>query len=59
MQASLPQDLVPLGSSTLLTVISASCSIFTAIGQAVFQRRLQVDLAGVGAESVTALLTRE
>ena len=47
MQSSLPQDLVPLGSSTLLSVISTSCSIFMAIGQAVFQRQLQVNLGGV------------
>ncbi|KAH6843332.1 hypothetical protein B0I37DRAFT_357300 [Chaetomium sp. MPI-CAGE-AT-0009] len=47
MQSSLPQDLVPLGSSTLLAVISTSCSIFMAIGQAVFQRQLLVNLSGV------------
>jgi MFS family permease len=47
MQSSLPQDLVPVGSSTLLSVISTSCSIFMAIGQAVFQRQLQVNLGGV------------
>jgi hypothetical protein len=47
MQSSLPQDLVPLGSSTLLAIISTSCSIFMAIGQAVFQRQLQVNLSGV------------
>ncbi|KAI1842438.1 hypothetical protein JX266_011333 [Neoarthrinium moseri] len=34
MQTSLPQDLVPLGASTLLSVISTSCAIFMAIGQA-------------------------
>lgn len=47
MQSSLPQDLVPLGSSTLLAIISTSCSIFMAIGQAVFQRQLQANLSGV------------
>lgn len=47
MQSSLPQDLVPLGSSTLLAVISTSYSIFMAIGQAIFQRELQVNLGGV------------
>ncbi|EAQ85384.1 hypothetical protein CHGG_09398 [Chaetomium globosum CBS 148.51] len=47
MQSSLPQDLVPLGSSTLLSIISTSCSIFMAIGQAVFQRQLQLNLSGV------------
>ncbi|KAI0477870.1 MFS general substrate transporter [Xylariaceae sp. FL0804] len=47
MQSSLPQDLVPLGSSTLLSIISSSCAIFLAIGQTVFQKRLQVNLASV------------
>ncbi|RYP09460.1 hypothetical protein DL764_001285 [Monosporascus ibericus] len=47
MQSSLPQDLVPLGASTLLSVISTSCAIFMAIGQAVFQRQLQVNLGTV------------
>jgi hypothetical protein len=47
MQASLPQDLVPLGASTLLSIISTSCAIFMAIGQAVFQKRLQVNLRTV------------
>ncbi|KAK2592796.1 hypothetical protein QQS21_009500 [Conoideocrella luteorostrata] len=32
MQSSLPQDLVPIGASTLLAVISTSCAIFIAIG---------------------------
>ena len=48
MQSSLPQDLVPLGSSTLLAVISTSCAIFMAAGQALFQRRLQVNLGEAG-----------
>ncbi|KAK0714466.1 major facilitator superfamily domain-containing protein [Apiosordaria backusii] len=52
MQASLPQDLVPLGSSTLLAVISTSCAIFAAIGQAVFQRQLQVNLGKVVSSEV-------
>ncbi|KAI1113353.1 major facilitator superfamily domain-containing protein [Nemania sp. NC0429] len=47
MQASLPQDLVPLGSSTLLSIISMSCAIFIAIGQAIFQRQLQNNLGSV------------
>ncbi|KAI1207107.1 MFS general substrate transporter [Annulohypoxylon truncatum] len=47
MQSSLPQDLVPLGSSTLLAIISTSCAIFMAIGQTVFQQRLQVNLGDV------------
>ncbi|KAK4116027.1 MFS general substrate transporter [Canariomyces notabilis] len=57
MQSSLPQDLVPLGSSTLLSVISTSCAIFMAIGQAVFQRRLQVNLDSViPVESVNTII---
>jgi hypothetical protein len=47
MQSSLPQDLVPLGSSTLLAIISTSCAIFMAIGQTIFQRRLEVNLVTV------------
>lgn len=52
MQSSLPQDLVPLGSTTLLTIISTSCAIFMAIGQTVFQKRLQVNLSDVVPEHV-------
>ncbi|CAH0021576.1 unnamed protein product [Clonostachys rhizophaga] len=44
MQSSLPQDLVPLGSSTLLTIISTSCAVFMGIGQAVFEKRLKLNL---------------
>lgn len=47
MQTSLPQDLVPLGASTLLSIISTSCAIFMAIGQAVFQELLQKNLSPV------------
>ncbi|KAI1183938.1 MFS general substrate transporter [Nemania serpens] len=47
MQSSLPQDLVALGSSTLLSIISMSCAIFIAIGQAIFQRQLQNNLGSV------------
>ncbi|OTA98605.1 hypothetical protein M426DRAFT_17239 [Hypoxylon sp. CI-4A] len=47
MQASLPQDLVPIGASTLLAVISTSCAIFNAIGQTVFQRRIEINLSSV------------
>ncbi|ETS76587.1 hypothetical protein PFICI_11974 [Pestalotiopsis fici W106-1] len=47
MQTSLPQDLVPLGASTLLAIISTSCAIFMAIGQAVFQQLLQKNLSPV------------
>lgn len=47
MQASLPKDLVPLGATTLLTIISTSCAIFLAIGEAVFQRNLAAYLSEV------------
>ncbi|KAI0466914.1 major facilitator superfamily domain-containing protein [Xylaria cf. heliscus] len=47
MQASLPQDLVPIGTSTLLAVISTSCAIFNAVAQAVFQERIQINLSRV------------
>jgi hypothetical protein len=51
MQSSLPQDLVPIGSSTLLAIISTSCAIFMAIGQTVFQKRLEVNLGAVVPEN--------
>ncbi|KAI1656409.1 MFS general substrate transporter [Daldinia decipiens] len=44
MQASLPQDLVPVGASTLLSIISTSCAIFNAVGETVFQQRLEINL---------------
>lgn len=44
IQASLPQDLVPLGSSTLLSIISASCVIFMAVSQAVFPKQLKMNI---------------
>ncbi|KAK6067519.1 hypothetical protein SCUP515_10121 [Seiridium cupressi] len=47
MQTSLPQNLVPLGGLTLLSIISISCAIFAAVGQAVFQKQLQVNLGPV------------
>ncbi|KAK9412991.1 putative Major facilitator superfamily (MFS) profile domain-containing protein [Seiridium unicorne] len=47
MQTSLPQDLVPLGASILLSIISTSSTIFAAVGQAVVQKQLQVNLGPV------------
>ncbi|RWA10590.1 hypothetical protein EKO27_g4512 [Xylaria grammica] len=44
MQASLPQDLVPIGASTLLAIISTSCAVFNAVAQSVFQERIQINL---------------
>ncbi|ORY11850.1 major facilitator superfamily domain-containing protein [Clohesyomyces aquaticus] len=51
-QASLPQDLVPIGATTLLFGISASCAVFLAVGQAVFQERLTRDLSQVVSEKI-------
>jgi hypothetical protein len=47
MQSSLPPELVPTGSSNLLMFVSTSCSIFLAIGQAIFQKRLEVNLSAI------------
>lgn len=47
MQASLPKELVPIGASNLLMVISTSCAIFLAVGQALFQQRLMINLSTV------------
>lgn len=47
VQASLPPELVPLGATTFLFIISASCAIFLAIGEAIFQARLAKNLTHV------------
>lgn len=47
MQTSLPQDLVPIGSSNLLMFVSTSCSVFLAVGQLIFQKRLETNLSAV------------
>lgn len=47
VQASLPPELVPLGATTFLFIISASCAIFLAIGEAIFQDRLTKNLTHV------------
>ena len=47
MQASLPQDLVPIGATTLLFGISTSCAVFLSIGQAVFADRISINLSQV------------
>ncbi|KAM0798244.1 hypothetical protein BDR22DRAFT_913968 [Usnea florida] len=47
MQASLPQDLVPIGATTLLFGISTSCAIFLSIGQTLFNSRLSTNLSQV------------
>ncbi|KAH9984224.1 major facilitator superfamily domain-containing protein [Xylariaceae sp. FL0662B] len=44
LQSSMPKDIVPISSSTLLTFISISCSVFLALGQLVFQNRLLSNL---------------
>lgn len=51
MQATLPPRLVPVGATTLLFVISASCTIFLAIGQAIFQQQLTSELSTVVSSS--------
>ncbi|KAI5925016.1 MFS general substrate transporter [Camillea tinctor] len=51
-QASLPMELVPIGATNLLTVISTSCSIFLAIGQLVFQRSILTNLSNVVSQDV-------
>lgn len=53
MQASLPKDLVPLGATNLLMIISTSCAIFLAIGQAVFEDRLKGNLSQVVDSGIT------
>ena len=47
MQASLPADLVPVGTTTLVLGTAGSCAAFLAIGQALFQTRLSSMLSGV------------
>ncbi|KAJ5921345.1 MFS general substrate transporter [Penicillium verhagenii] len=54
-QASLPAELVPLGATSLLFMISASCAIFLAIGDAIFEAQLRKHLNGV----VSATLVEE
>ncbi|RYP78946.1 hypothetical protein DL769_003111 [Monosporascus sp. CRB-8-3] len=58
MQASLPKELVPLGATNLLAIISTSCAIFTAIGQAVFQKRLMANLSTIiSPDAVNAIIS--
>ena len=57
MQASLPQDLVPIGATTLLFTISTSCSVFLSIGQAIFNDRLSVNLLQVVSADVVKRVT--
>lgn len=52
MQASLPQELVPLGATVILFGVSMSGAVFLAIGQAVFTNRLSTNLARVVPDSV-------
>ena len=52
MQASLPQDLVPLGATILLFAVSMSGAIFLAIAQAVFENRLRLNLGRVVPDSM-------
>ncbi|KAI2829261.1 hypothetical protein CBS63078_4265 [Aspergillus niger] len=52
VQASLPPDLVPLGATTLLFAISASCAILLDIGEAVLQTQLKKELAHVACSAL-------
>ncbi|KAJ5727076.1 MFS general substrate transporter [Penicillium malachiteum] len=51
-QASLAAELVPLGATSLLFVISASCAIFLAIGEAIFETQLRKNLDGLVSASL-------
>ncbi|KAI0889803.1 major facilitator superfamily domain-containing protein [Annulohypoxylon maeteangense] len=58
MQASLPKELVPIGATTLLTIISTSCSVFLAVGQTVFQSALRINLAPiVSSNTIDAIIS--
>ena len=58
MQASLPQDLVPIGATTLLFGISTSCAVFLSIGQTLFNDRLSINLSQVvPADVVTKIMS--
>ncbi|KAF2001347.1 MFS general substrate transporter [Amniculicola lignicola CBS 123094] len=46
MQASIPKELVPIGAGSLMSIISATCAIYLAAGQAIFQARLTAHLSG-------------
>ncbi|KAI9685959.1 MAG: hypothetical protein M1820_010703 [Bogoriella megaspora] len=54
LQASLPTDLVPIGSTTVLFIMSAACAIFLSIGQAIFDHRLITELAKVVPRDIVA-----
>jgi hypothetical protein len=46
MQASVPKELVPIAAGSLMSVVSATCAIFLALGQTIFQDRLTSHLSG-------------
>ncbi|KAF2437710.1 MFS general substrate transporter [Karstenula rhodostoma CBS 690.94] len=57
LQATLPPDLIPIASTTLLFAMTASCSIFLAGGQAIFQTALTRNLRRVvSAEEAARLI---
>ena len=70
MQASLPQDLVPIGATTLLSGNSTSCAVFLSISQALYNNRLSTNLSqiippelaskviSVGATNVRSVVSR-
>jgi hypothetical protein len=45
MQASVSKELVPIASGSLMSIVSATCAIFLAAGQAIFQDRLKMHLS--------------
>lgn len=57
MQASVPKELVPIGASSLMSIVSATCAIYLAAGQTIFQDRLKANLSGkVSSELIDRLL---
>ncbi|KAI9708935.1 MAG: hypothetical protein M1820_003629 [Bogoriella megaspora] len=46
MQASVPKELVPIGASSLMSIASATCAIYLAAAQTIFQDRLKANLSG-------------
>ncbi|KAF2115524.1 major facilitator superfamily domain-containing protein [Lophiotrema nucula] len=57
MQASVPKELVPIGASSLMSIVSATCAVYLAAGQTIFQDRLKANLSGkVSSELIERLL---
>ncbi|KAF2820881.1 MFS general substrate transporter [Ophiobolus disseminans] len=57
MQASVPKELVPIAAGSLMSIVSATCAIFLALGQTIFQGRLTTHLSGkVSSELIDRIL---